>query len=180
MKTRRSNSALWLKNYLSYIVYGLLALLILLMQNAPRLFPAVAHARPVPVVLFVVCVALLEGPRVGTVIGVLTGLLWDLYAFRLFGFSALIMLAVGLAVGLLVEWLLRANFLSAMLLCGGTVLLQALLEWLFCHVIFQEANALSLLWQVYLPNCLYTMLLAPLMYALVLWITRLLRRRSNG
>lgn len=180
VKTKRSNSSLWLKSYTAYIVYGLFALIVLLVQNAPRFLPTVMHARPVPVVLLVVCVALFERTRVGVVVGVIAGLLWDLYAFRLFGFSALLMLGIGLGVGLLVEWLLRANFLSAMLLCGGAVLLQALLEWFFCHVIFQKEQVWSLLFRVYLPNALYTLLLAPLMYFAVLWIARLLRRRTNA
>ncbi len=180
MKTKRSNSALWIKDYSAFFVYCLLTVLVMLVQNAPRFLPMVAHARPVPVVLFVVCVALFEGARTGSMVGLLAGLLMDLYAFRLFGFTALLLLAIGLTVGLLVEWLLRANFLSAMLLCGGTVLLQALLEWFFCYVIFQKEQIWSLLFKVYLPNCLYTLVLAPAMYFGVLWVARLLRRRTNG
>ena len=179
MKTRLSNSSLWLNNYSVYIIYGLLALVVLLLQTAPRFFPAIGHARPVPVIVFVVCAALFEGVRVGVVVGVLAGLLWDLYAFRLFGFSALLLLAIGLTVGLLVEWLLRANFLSAMLLCSGAVLVHALLEWFFCYVIFQKEQVLAILWQVYLPNCLYTVLLSPLMYWCMRWIAGVLRRRTN-
>ncbi|MBQ5841342.1 MAG: rod shape-determining protein MreD, partial [Clostridia bacterium] len=152
MKTKRSNSALWIKNYSAFFLYCLLTVLVMLAQNAPRLLPTVAHARPVPVVLFVVCVSLFEGARTGSMIGLLAGLLLDLYAFRLFGFSALILMGIGLAVGLLVEWLLRANFYSAMLLCAGAALWQALMEWFFCYVIFDKEQIWPLLFKVYLPN----------------------------
>ncbi|MBQ1950257.1 MAG: rod shape-determining protein MreD [Clostridia bacterium] len=179
MKTRRSIGTFWLKNYISWIVYGLSAVLMVLVQNAPHLFPTLWHARPVPIVLFVVCVAVLEGARIGAVVGLGAGLLWDIYAFHLFGFNALILLAVGLTVGVLVEWLLRANFLSSMLLCGGALLAQALLEWFFCYVIFGREGVWHILWKVYLPNAVYTALLAPAMYYLVLWIARFIRRRQG-
>lgn len=180
MKTKRSSGSFWSKTYVSWLVYGLLALLILVMQTAPRLFPAVVFARPVPLVPFVVCVALFEGARIGAGIGLIAGLLWDVYSFRLFGFDALLLMAIGLAVGLLVQWLLRANFLSALLLSAGAILLQAVLEWLFCHVLFQKEELLTWLVKVYLPNAAYTMVLVPLIYWLALAVARFLRRRANS
>ena len=180
MKAKRSGGLFWSKNYITWLVYGLGALVLMVLQTAPRLFPTILNARPVPLVLFVTCVALFGGARVGAIIGVFAGLLWDIYAFRLFGFDALVLMAIGLTAGLLVEWLLRANFLTAMLLCAGAVLVHTLAEWLFCHVIFWHDQLLELLYKVYLPNALYTVLLAPAMYGITLLLARFLRRRING
>lgn len=168
------------KNYLSMLVYGLAALAVLLMQTAPHLFLSLWGARPVPIVLLVVCVALCEGAQAGAIIGALSGLLWGIYSFRLFGFDALVLMLIGLTAGLLVEWLLRANLLTALLLCTGASLAQALLEWLFCYVLFFKEQVLVVLCRVYLPNCLYTAVLTPLMYWLVLGLARLIRRRSRA
>ena len=118
------------------LLIGLAALAVLLMQTAPHLFLSLWGARPVPIVLLVVCVALCEGAQAGAIIGALSGLLWGIYSFRLFGFDALVLMLIGLTAGLLVEWLLRANLLTALLLCTGASLAQALLEWLFCYVLF--------------------------------------------
>lgn len=178
MKTKRRVGFLLSRNALSWVVYGLLTLLVLLFQNAPRFFPTVWHARPIPLVLLVVCIALFEGVRLGAGIGLLAGLMWDVYSFRLFGYDALILLLIGVTVGLLVQWLLRANFLSALLLCTAAVLTYTLTEWLFCHVIFQKQEIWTLLLEAYLPNALYTLVLAPLMIWLVLQIARYLRRRN--
>ena len=134
----------------------------------------------VPIVLLVVCVALCEGAQAGAIIGALSGLLWGIYSFRLFGFDALVLMLIGLTAGLLVEWLLRANLLTALLLCTGASLAQALLEWLFCYVLFFKEQVLVVLCRVYLPNCLYTAVLTPLMYWLVLGLARLIRRRSRA
>ncbi len=165
------------KGAYSMLVYGLCALLVVLIQSAPFGFPTIFHVRPVPVVPFVLCVAVLEGARAGAAIGTLSGLLWGIYNFRLFGMDALILLALGLVAGLLVEWVLRANFYSAMLLCAGGILLQALLEWLCCYVLMGRQQMLIILLQVYLPGCVYSMLLSPLIFWGVLWLARHIRRR---
>ena len=178
MKTKRSVGFYVGKNYLSWLLYGGLALLFMLMQSDPRFFPTIGFARPTPLVLFAVCVAFFEGPRIGALMGVIAGLLWDLYAFRLFGLNAMILLFITVAVGLLVQWLLRANFLSGMLMCCCGVVVQMLLEWLLCYVLFLDPEAGVVLWHVYLPNALYTVLLSPLMYGVVLLTARFLRRRQ--
>ncbi|MBQ9860133.1 MAG: rod shape-determining protein MreD [Clostridia bacterium] len=179
MKTKQRAGLFLSKTSSSWLAYGLMALLIMLLQMAPHFFPSIWHARPVPLVLFVVCVALFEGARLGGGIGLLAGLLWDVYSFRLFGYDALILMVIGIAVGLLVQWLLRANFLSAMLLCTAGVLIQTLFEWLFCCVIFLKEESLAVLGKVLLPNALYTIVLAPLMFWLVLGVARFLRRHTN-
>jgi|GEM_PF-1724926 len=168
------------RNYPSLIMYSLGALLMVLMQAAPNFFPTLWYARPVPLVLYVVCVAIFEGAKAGALIGALSGLLWGLYSFRLFGFDALILMGMGLAAGLLVEWVLRANFLSALLMCSVAVFLQALLEWLFTYAIFAKENLWSILLWVFLPNSVYTLLLIPPVYWCVLRMARLIRRGKNN
>lgn len=180
MKTKQSAGLFWFKKHLSWFVYGGMTLLMLVLQMAPNGFPEIFHARPVPLVLLVVCVGVFEGAKLGSAVGLLAGLLWDIYAFRLFGFDGLILMWIGLAAGLLVEWLLRANFFSAMLLCTAAVLIQSFIEWLLCYVLFQKEQLGVVLTHIYLPNALYTILLAPIMYYVVLAVARALRRHTNN
>ena len=179
MKTKSSVGFYFGKNYLSWLLYGGLAVIFMLMQSDPRFFPSINFARPTPLILFAVCVAFFEGPKTGALIGVIAGLLWDLHAFRVFGLNAMILLVITVVVGLLVQWLLRANFLSGMLMCCCGVVVQALLEWLLCYVLFLDPESGAVLLHVYLPNVLYTILLSPLMYGVVLWTARFLRRRQK-
>ena len=61
--------------YLRWVAYGLILLFVSLLQAAPRLFPAFFGAHPVPLVPFVVCIAMFEGPMVGAAFGVLSATL---------------------------------------------------------------------------------------------------------
>lgn len=179
MKTKQTSGLFRMQNYLTWIVYGVTVLLIATVQMSPRGFPSVAFAHPTPLVLFTVCVAMLEGPAIGSIIGMVAGLLWDLYTLRIFGYYGLMLMCIGLVVGLLVQWLLRANFLSALLLCTGGVVVYTLMDWLLCYVLFLNDEMGAVLIRVYLPNALYTILLSPLMYWMILALARFLRRRKK-
>lgn len=179
MKSKKNSGSFRLQQYWSWILYSAVVLVVALLQTSPNGFPVIAFARPTPLVLFVVCVAMLEGPAVGSVMGVVAGLLWNLYSSRVFGYYGLMLMAIGLTVSLLVQWLLRANFLSAMLLCVSGVAVYTLLDWLLCYVLFLHDEMGTVLVRVYLPNALYTILLSPLMYWLVLTLARFLRRKRE-
>ena len=184
MKTRVNNgpftALLQQKNVLPWLIYGLATLLVLLLQTAPNSFVTVFHARPLPLISFVLCVAVLGGARTGVAVGVLAGILWGVFSFRLFAFDALVLMLFGLAAGLLVEWYLRANFYTAMLLCTGGVFLHVLLEWFFCYVIFQKPNLSEVLLKVLLPNGAYTLIVTPFVYMFCYLIARFIRRRANN
>lgn len=179
MKSKKSSGSFRVHKYWSWILYGAAVLVIALMQMSPRCFPVIAFARPTPLVLLIVCVAMLEGPAIGSTMGLVAGLLWDLYSTRVFGYYGLLLMAIGLIVSLLVQWLLRANFLSAILLCFGGVAVYTLLDWLICYVLFLHDETMAVLLRVYLPNALYTVLLSPLMYGFVLTLARFLRRKRG-
>lgn len=180
MKAKKASSLFRMQNYWTWIMYSVAVLLLALMQMSPRFFPEIAYARPTPLVVFVVCVAMLEGPAVGSIMGMIAGLLWGLYSTRVFGYYGLILMIIGLTVGLLVQWLLRANFLSAMLLCVSGVVVYSMLDWLICYVLYLNAEATTVLLHVYLPNAMYTMLLSPLMYGCVLLMAQFLRRKKKS
>lgn len=167
------------KNYFSWLIYGVSTLFVLLLQSAPHLFPTVLGARPTPLTIFVICVGVLGGARAGAAVGVLAGALWGVFSFRLFGFDALMLLVLGLAAGLLVEWFLRANFFTALLLCACGTLIHVMLEWLFCNVIFQKEHLSEMLFKVLLPNGLYTVLLTPAVFWFSYIIARFVRRKAN-
>lgn len=168
------------KHYLVWLIYGLSTLLVLLSQTAPRFFPTIVGARPMPLLTFVICVAVFSGARTGATIGVLAGVLWGVFSSHVFGLDALLLMLLGLVAGLLVEWFFRANFFTAILLCSCGILLHVLVEWVFCYVIFEKENLFEILFKVLLPNGLYTLLITPVVYGFSLLLARFARRRANG
>ncbi len=183
MKTRVNSkhlaSLILQKNYLSWLIYGLSTLFMVLLQVAPNVFPTILNTRPIPLVVFVICVAVLGGARTGTAVGVLAGLLVGVFSFHVFAFDAIVLMLFGLIVGLLVEWYLRANFFTAMLLSSSGILLHILIKWIFCYVIFKKENVFEVLFKVLLPSGIYTLFLMPLIYMLCYLIARFIRRRAT-
>ena len=164
--------------YIKWTAYGLLILLFSILQSTPRLIPEICGASPLLLVPLTVCIAMYVGPVGGAAAGIAGGFLWDLYSDRLLGFNALLLLAVGCACGLLVRLLLRNNLLSALLLVGGALLFQGLADWFFTVLLLGRDSPLYVLLHMTLPDLLYSLVLAPLIYALVTGVTRLLRHRE--
>ncbi|MCI8553406.1 MAG: rod shape-determining protein MreD [Clostridiales bacterium] len=164
--------------YLKWAAYGALIVLACLLQGAPRLIPEVLGGRPLLIIPTVVFIAMFTGPYGGAAAGIAGGLLWDLYADRLFGFNALILMAMCCTAGLLTRMLLRNNLLSALLLSSAALLLQGLLDWYFNYVLLGGGEPLYHLLRLTLPNFVYTLLLSPLLYGAVRLTARLLRKKE--
>lgn len=164
--------------YLKWTAYGLLILISGLLQMAPRAVPALFGARPLLLIPIVVSVAMFEGPVGGAAAGIGGGLLWDLYADRLFGFHALFLMILCCAAGLLVRLLIRNNLLSALLLITGTLLAQGLADWFFTYVLWMNSDAVYVLIRRMLPDMAYTLVLAPALYGITLLVAKRLRRQD--
>ncbi len=154
------------KNVIKWIIYVVLLLLFYTLQTTPGLFQ-IMGVKPVLIVPFALCIAIFEGEWAGAFIGILTGLLWDVSSDRLFGYNGLIMMIACATVALLIMYLMRANWLNAALLCGGVMLAQQMLDFLFYYAMWGYAGVLQILLQVTLPTVVYTTLLSPLMFLLV-------------
>ena len=159
--------------------YGALILLLGLWQAAPGGWPTVCGGRPFLLVPLTAAIAMFAGPVGGAAAGVAAGLLWGLYADRLFGFYALLLLLIGCAVGLLVRLLLRNNTLSALLLCGGAAVAFSLLDWLCNYLLPLREGMFWWLWRSILPATVYTLVLSVPLYWLVRTVTKLLKHREN-
>ena len=163
------------KLYLRWFAYGMVLLLVSVLQSSPRVFPVIGGAHPFPLLPTVVCIAMFEGPLVGAGVGVGAGALWAMYTDRLFGFDALLLLVLGCLCGLLVQVLIRNNWLSALLLNGAVLVTYTLVDWLMRYVLFSDEGAWLALRAILLPNMLYTFVLSPLLYFLIYRVARGLR-----
>ncbi len=166
------------RRYLKWTAYGLILLVALLLQSAPHGFPEIAGGRPILLLPLAVAIAMFEGPVGGAAAGVAAGLLWDLFSDRLFGFNALLLMLLCCGCGLFVQLLMRNNLLSFLILTGGTLVIQGILDLFFNHILLSQAEPGYVLLHLLLPNALYTLALSPLLYAAIYGTARLLRKRE--
>jgi len=167
------------RRYWMWAAYGLLMVMMVIIQSLPHGIPAIGGVRPVLVVPLVVCIAMYEGPIDGAAAGIASGLLWDMFSDRLLGFNALLLLIVGCACGLLVRLLIRNNLLSAFLLVAGGLLVTGFSDWFFNHVMALQKEAGLALVQYTLPRMGYSLLMTPFLYGLVTLAARTVRRYTG-
>lgn len=164
--------------WVSVTAYGLLLIVVFLFQMTPYGLPEIAGARPWLIVSLTVFVAMFEGAFAGGVFGATAGFLWDMFSERLTGFSALFLLAVGVACGLLVQVLLRNNVLTSLLLGTAVTLGYGLYQWFFCTVIWGTEDAWFVLWRLILPDIAYTICISIAIYYITYKIAKQVKKRE--
>lgn len=150
-----------------YLRWGILAVIILLvslLQNTGGLLPRIYGVSAMPLIPLVVCIAMLEREMAGACFGMFAGMLWDAVGTRGDGFHAVVLLIIGCVCGLLLHYLMRVNFVTALLLSACAALVHNLLYWLVFLVIPGYDGAVSALVRFYLPASLYAVLFLPLFF----------------
>lgn len=165
------------EKYVQWTAYGLMLLVAFLFQSAPHALE-IAGTRPLLLVPLTVAIGLFTGPIGGGIAGAAAGFLWDMYADCLPGFHGLFLLCIGCSCGLLVVLLMRNNFLTALLLCAGALVLQVLYDWGLTYCLLVRDHPWDLLCDTYLPTALYTFLVSPILYFLTLFVTRYLKKHD--
>ena len=151
--------------YLKWTAYGLLILLVTLLQATKGLIPPIFGVRPLLVVPLTVCIAMFVGPTGGAAAGML-------------GFNALLLLVTGCLCGLLITLLMRNNLLTALLLSAAALLFVGLMNWLCYTVLLAEPEPGFILVRRILPSLAYSFVLTPLLYGGTFLTARILKRRE--
>ena len=150
-----------------YLRWGILTVIILfvsLLQNTGGLLPKIYGVSAMPLIPLVVCIAMFEREMAGACFGMFAGMLWDAVGAWGDGFHAVVLLIIGCVCGLLLHYLMRVNFITALLLSACAALLHNFLYWLIFLAIPGYAGALSALLRFYLPASLYALVFLPLFF----------------
>lgn len=146
-----------------YSLYGFILFVLYLLQNTPGLF-AIGQIKPVLVLPFIVCIAMLEGELVGGLLGVAAGLLCDCGSSLIFGVNSLIFMVACVAVGLLVIYYMQPSLINSLLFTGALGLARQLFEYFFYYLMWGYPNASLVLVKGMLPTVLYTLAVTPLFF----------------
>ena len=163
MKQQMSKAKLNL--YIRRIVFVVLILVVSLLQNTPHMFPAIFGAHAFLLIPTIVCISMFEKDLAATLMGIFAGALWDSVAAWGDGFNALFLMLTATVVGLLINYLMRNNLSTALLLSGVFILAYSIIHWFIFVICRGVEGGFVLLFTFYLPSALYTLIFVPFFYA---------------
>ena len=135
---------------IKWVLYTAFALLLFLLQCAPQrlgIFSDVLFMMP-----FAIAVSCYEKIIPSAIIASLCGLFWDYSAQRAFGFHALFMCIICVAVSLLMKFYVRPVYVSAAAAVSAAVLIYCLVDFFFFYALRSYENIGSLFASDYLPT----------------------------
>ncbi len=164
---------------IKYCSYGLLAVVLCVMQNTPGLF-ALWGIKPMTAAAFAIVVAMFEGEFAGGLFGAFAGFLCDLYSSDKTGYTALMLFVCCVAVGLAVQTFMQPVPANCVLFTFlAMVLIRGVSFFFGFYLPGYEDPGLFFLTGV-LPLCLYTALAAFLFYYPVRGLHRAFEARMQS
>lgn len=150
---RRSTKILFVRR----TVFVLLILAVHILQNTRGLFPEIFGVKANPLIPLVICIGMFEREIAGAVLGMLAGILWDSVSPMGDGYNALLLMLAGAAAGLLIDYLMRNNLMTALLLSGFACLIYSVFYVVFsCSQTELTARATCLYATIYLRRCIHS------------------------
>jgi rod shape-determining protein MreD len=151
-------------NVLKWAVYALCILLLSVFQLQAAFYPRIMDVTPLFLVPSVVAIAMFEGETAGGVFGIAAGLVWDCGTGQVFGFNAFFLMCIGIAMGLLVKFLVSNKAVSAFLFTAVFTLTHELVTWFFFYYMKGSRDISFALLNVILPTVLLTLIFALPLY----------------
>ena len=149
-------------------------LLFSILQNTPGWFPQLAGVRALIIIPLVTSIAMYERDTAGMLYGLFAGALWDITA-RGNSFNAIFFLITGFVCGGLINTVMRCNFITHLLLTAAATVIYNTGYWLWHYVFAGLDMKITMLLRFYIPGMVYTLLLSPVVFWLVMLLERKLR-----
>lgn len=152
---------------IKYLCFGALLLLADLLQNTAGLMPEIFSARCFIMIPALVILIIGEEEITASIIGLLSGMLWDLSSGVHLGFNCIFFAVLCFGISALINRMMRDTFITNMLICTFSIVLYCLVYWLFFIIIKGIENAQMTILTFYLPSAIYTILITPIAYAIL-------------
>ncbi len=153
-----------------YIRRAMLTIFIIvtaMLQNTAHLFPTIFGIRAFLLIPVVVCIAMFEKDVTAALFGAFAGMMWDMTSAVGDGFNTVFLMLVGSICGILINFLMRNNMVTALLLTSCSLILYSLSYWLIFIVAKGVEGGGIMLLTFFLPCCLYTLVFMPLIYIII-------------
>ncbi len=165
-----------LKTILSY---GLLIYCYFILQTA--LFPrfSLAGVSPNILIILVSVIGFAKGANPGMTVGVICGLLLDIYASGYFGMYALIFVVIGFLNGSFRQVFFGDDMKLPLLLIGSSDLIYGAMVYVFTYVPRGKIDITYYFMNVMMPEAVYTVLVSLILYFPIIHLDEWLRNSEK-
>lgn len=148
---------------IKWTLYILFALVVMLLQEHLFSRLRIFGVHPMMGGILTAVVSMFEGGIGGAAFGLFTGILQDSSVAGEEGFFALVYMAGGLTTGMVCEYMFRKSFFTALL---WSLIITSVTTLSFFTVFFLLTGraGIQALWNIALPEILYSVLMLPLVY----------------
>lgn len=169
IKTRRTSS--WEKRNLAirWILYAVIILLCYVTATAG------SFRKPLLLIPVALCIASYTREHTALLTGLVCGLLLDITCGKLFGFNGLILMLMCIGISLLYKHYLTHRTLNFLVLASAGIFIQGCLDYFFYYALWDYSNVSLIFRHHILPCCIYTIISAIPVYAVIHNINRMLR-----
>ncbi len=159
--------------------YGLLIFFYFILQTA--LFPrfSLAGVSPNIMIILVSVIGFTKGANPGMTVGVICGLLLDIYASGYFGMYALILVVIGFLNGSFRQVFFGDDMKLPLLLIGSSDLIYGLMVYLFTYVSRGKLDITYYFMNVMMPEAVYTILASLLLYFPIVHLDEWLKKSEK-
>lgn len=156
------------------ILYYTVALFIIILTQSTVLdYIKVYDVKPNLMLVFIVCIAFLNGSTEGAIVGLSMGLMQDMLFGRVLGLYALLGMYLGLVVGSVNKRLYRDNILIVVFFTFVSTIIYEImvfvLSW-FGYIIRGQVNLLRPLGEIILPEAIYNSFASIFIYIIIIKI----------
>ena len=165
--------------YIKRILFLILIAITAVFQNT-SLLPVFGNAHAWVLIPLVVSIAMNEKSVPSMAFGILAGVLWDFASEAIDGYYAIVFCVIAFTCSMLVNFVMRNNILSALLLSFVAVGAVSLLNWLL-FIVFKRYGSFSYtLVNYYIPSAIYTFIFTPISYFITFAIAKKFKTDSRA
>lgn len=160
------------------IIYFLEIIICFVLQSSLYQFVSLARAMPNLIIILIVSNAYMRGRMTGMVIGFFSGLLIDILFGNVIGLYAMLLLLIGYVVGFANKFYSRDDFTLPLIFIGLANFVYQFLYYIFEFLLRGKLDFFYYFRRLILPEIIYTVAAAILMYKLLHTINHWLDRNE--
>lgn len=157
------------------VILALFVLLTYIFQNTGGLFPAPGGVHAILLIPLTICVAMFEREFAGIFFGLLAGAMLDAFSSDTICFHSVFLTVIGFVAGALITYLMRNNFVCAVILTTASVLIYNTTYFLFYCAFDGTEKPLYIYFRYYFLSVIYTVIFTPLYYFIVRALSKKLK-----